>query len=121
MTAEARRIRGRRRSGGTSWENTDSGFRKHGVAVGSSRLDAAELGTVLTVFELSLDQAFPPSSSQPNDQSQPGEQLQLTDPIHPNACIQVPCQRPLHRCMANCTGFVCSQTDGTEGICIHEG
>ena len=89
---------------GKNWESTGGSFRKDGVVVGSDGADAVELDTVLTVFELSLDQAFPPSSSSLNDQ------------VQPNACLAL-CQRPNNRCRGACTGFVCSAKDGTVGHC----
>src|SRR5215831_158386 len=50
---------------GNDWERTDGAFSKNGVALAPDGTDALELDEALTIFELSLDQAFPPSSSRP--------------------------------------------------------
>ena len=89
---------------GHKWESTGGAFSKNGVVAGSDGADAVELDTVLTVFELSLDQAFPTDASSPNDQAQP------------NACLAL-CSRPFNRCRGGCTGWVCSRTDGSQGFC----
>jgi hypothetical protein len=92
---------------GNSWENTGDGFRKNGVAVGPDGASAAELDTILTVFERSLDQAFPPDPGSLNDQ------------VQANVCIVgTACRRPDFRCSGSCTGFVCSsKIIGQWGVC----
>jgi hypothetical protein len=84
---------------GNQWDGADGAFSKNGVVVNSDGADAAELDTVLTVVELSLDQAFAPNSSK------------LDDQVQPNACpANRLCSRPNFRCTGDCTGFVCSDT-----------
>ena len=92
---------------GNSWERTDGAFSTNAVAVGSAGADAAELDTALTVFELSLDQVFPPDSSSLNDQ------------VQANVCVVgTACRRPDFRCSGACTGYVCSSTvPGVWGVC----
>lgn len=85
---------------GSRWESAGGAFSENGRAVGSDGARAAERDTALTVFELSLDEAFP-----------------VTDQIQTSSCVLVACSRPAHRCMGACTGFVCSRTDGGVGTC----
>ena len=80
---------------GSEWTDGDA-VRKNGVVVGSDGADAQELDGILSVFELSLN----------------GQ-------VHPNACGITPCRVPTHRCTGACTGFVCSQQNGTVGFCIN--
>ena len=85
---------------GNSWERTDGSFSENGAAA-----DAAELDTALTVFELGLDQAFPPDPSRLKPEA--------------NICVVgTACRRPDFRCSGACTGYVCSSTKpGVWGVC----
>jgi hypothetical protein len=80
---------------GNSWERTDGAFHKNG-ADASAPSDLAELDNALSVFELGLDQAFPPSAALRSDQA------------HASSCGHPTCSRPNHRCVGACAGYVCS-------------
>jgi hypothetical protein len=109
---------------GNDWERTDGAFSKNGVALAPDSTDAVELDAVLTVFELSLDQAFPSNSSNPKTQVRANSSGFVHPPMpgshspEPRCTAQPSCWRPNNRCTGKCTGFVCSATDGTKGFCL---
>lgn len=91
---------------GRTWERTDGGFRESDAVIGSNGDGGGELATALTVFERSLDQAFPRAGG-------------ALERVEANSCgINVACRRPDFRCAGGCTGHVCSSTTpGVWGTC----
>jgi hypothetical protein len=113
---------------GSHWERTGGPFSKNGVALAPDSTDAVEIDAVLTVFELSLDQAFPSSSSsqvQANSSSLvhvPTPGSATPPPSDPTSCSTTTCWRasilrPSNRCTGSCAGWVCSNTTGGNGKC----